>query len=399
MTNLLGSGRRSQVILVSSIIFLFWFAMYTYVPSLPVYTQTMTTDLALVGVVLAQYGLWQAIVRLPVGIAADWIGWRKPFIIAGILLAGVGALVMGASSHVYGVLVGRAVTGLAASSWVPLVVAFSSLFPAEEAVRATSLITLINTVSRMLATSSNGPMNDLGGFPLAFYVAAGLAGLALVCAILLAEKRRPANPPSLVSLGTLILRRDVLLPSLLNSVTQYAIWGTTYGFFPILAKQLGANNLVIGGLGTLSLGSVLVGNLTVAGLARRLGNQRLVYGAFILTASGIALAAFANTIGWILAATVLVGYAQGIGYPVLMGMSIERVSEAERTTAMGLHQAVYALGMFGGPWLSGVLTKPLGGLQPMFAVTAVAVLILGLVGTRGLASIRKAGLEPDKGEV
>jgi MFS family permease len=42
----------------------------------------ITDNLALVGVVLAMYGLWQAIIRLPLGIAADWFGRCKPFIVA-----------------------------------------------------------------------------------------------------------------------------------------------------------------------------------------------------------------------------------------------------------------------------------------------------------------------------
>jgi MFS family permease len=62
-----------------------------------------------------------------------------------------------------------------------------------------------------------------------------------------------------------------------------------------------------------------------------------------------------------------------------MGMSIANVNEGQRSTAMGLHQAVYGLGMFAGPWLSGLLAAPLG-LQPMFAVTAAVVLGLGVAG-------------------
>jgi len=45
---------------------------------------------------------------------------------------------------------------------------------------------------------------------------------------------------------------------------------------------------------------------------------------------------------------------------------------------MGLHQAIYAIGMFGGPALSGVLAKWLG-MRPMFAITAVACLASGML--------------------
>ncbi len=79
-----------------------------------------------------------------------------------------------------------------------------------------------------------------------------------------------------------------------------------------------------------------------------------------------------------------VGLGQGIGYPALMGMSIQHVDDGERTTAMGLHQAVYAIGMFGGPWLSGILADAIG-IQPMFGVTAAACLVLGVLGTYWLA--------------
>jgi MFS family permease len=61
-----------------------------------------------------------------------------------------------------------------------------------------------------------------------------------------------------------------------------------------------------------------------------------------------------------------------------MGMSIRDVADAERNTAMGLHQSVYAIGMFAGPWLSGFLADAIG-IRPMFGVTAFACLAVGIV--------------------
>jgi MFS family permease len=66
-----------------------------------------------------------------------------------------------------------------------------------------------------------------------------------------------------------------------------------------------------------------------------------------------------------------------------MGMSIEKVDESERATAMGLHQAVYSSGMFAGPWLSGILADAIG-IQPMFAVTGAVALLLSLALARTL---------------
>ncbi len=77
----------------------------------------------------------------------------------------------------------------------------------------------------------------------------------------------------------------------------------------------------------------------------------------------------------------------GAGYSLLMGMSIQHVAGPERTTAMGLHQAIYGIGMFAGPWLSGIFANALG-LRPMFGITAVMCLVLGVLGTKMTAKPR-----------
>ena len=159
--------RRSLIVRYVVAVFLYWMALYLYMPTLPTYAESKSDTLALVGVVLAQYGLWQAIARLPVGTAADWVGRRKPFIVVGFGLAGLGALTMGLAGGIEGLIVGRAITGLAAATWVRLVVAFSALFPTHESVKASALLTFAGSAGSMLATGVTGWLNGLGGYPLA----------------------------------------------------------------------------------------------------------------------------------------------------------------------------------------------------------------------------------------
>jgi len=95
--------------------FLYWISLYLYVPTLPTYVQSKTDNLALFGSVLTMYGLWQAVIRLPLGIAADWLGRRKPVIIAGLTLVGLGAWFMGMAHTPAALLMGRSITGLTAA--------------------------------------------------------------------------------------------------------------------------------------------------------------------------------------------------------------------------------------------------------------------------------------------
>jgi MFS family permease len=358
--------------------FLYWISLYLYVPTLPTYVQAKTDNLALVGTVLSMYGLWQAIVRLPLGIAVDWLGRRKPFSIVGLVLAGLGAWLMGVANDPTGLLVGRSVTGLAAATWVPLLVAFSSLFPAQEAVRATTLLTFANSGGRILATSSTGTLNTWGGYTLPFFLAAGAAGLGILFILPTREEPRPRPPPSLGGIARLITRQDVLLPSLLAAISQYANWATIFGFTPILAKQLGGTDVIQSMLVTMYLAMVVIGNLSAAVLVSRVGVRRLVLFSFSMLAVGVGLTAAAISLSILFAAQFLIGMSHDINSPVLMGLSIRYVGDSERNTAMGLHQSVYAIGMFGGPWLSGILAQVMG-LHRMLLVTALGTLVLGLL--------------------
>ena len=375
------SNRRRLLIIQSIVgVFLFWCALYLFVPTLPLYAQSKTSSLALVGLALAQYGLWQAILRFPLGLTADWLGLRKPFLLLGFVLAALGAWIMHSAGDIGGVALGRAVTGLAASSWVVMVVSFSGLFEPAEATRASASLMVVNSLAIAASSLLAGPLTSLGGYGAGFLAAIGAAGAGLLVFLPGKETRHPGGRPSLAATRQLITRRDVFGPSLLNALQQYIVFASIYSFTPILARQFGASQGQVGLLTTTNLAATLVGNLLATVLLKRLRERSLVYISFGLMAAGLGLTALAPGLGWLYPCQLLVGTANGLGFGTLMGMSIANVSLSQRSTAMGLHQAVYGIGMFAGPWLSGLLATPMG-IQPMFAATAAVVLLLGLAGT------------------
>jgi MFS family permease len=87
----IGKSRKALIAIYITVVAFYWASLYFYVPTLPVYVKTKVDSLTAVGTILSMYGLWQALIRLPLGIAADWAGRRKPFIIAGFILSGLGA--------------------------------------------------------------------------------------------------------------------------------------------------------------------------------------------------------------------------------------------------------------------------------------------------------------------
>src|ERR1700722_1657559 len=201
----LSDRRKWAIVLYSVVIGLYWMSQYIYSASLPSFVLSKTGSLASVGLILSMYGLWQAVVRVPVGICTDWIGWRKPFILAGLVLSGAGAWVLAGSHGANGLMLGRTITGFAAGAWVPMVVAFSSLFPPKDSVRAAGFLIFLQATGRIVASAANGPLNNFGGYRLAFYVAVGISVLAFIFALFIKEQRRPSISPSPRLIGRLIM--------------------------------------------------------------------------------------------------------------------------------------------------------------------------------------------------
>ena len=234
-------------------------------------------------------------------------GRRKLFLEGGFLTAGAGAI------------------------WAPMIVVFSSFFPSEKTVYATSLIALLCSLGQMAAT------------------------------IVLVGVRLPRTESG--------SRRDVLIPSFANAVCQLGCWAVLYGFLPLLARQLGAGQVVISLLLAGALAANTVSTLVVTLAARRGRTRLILHASFFLFAAGILVAAIARSIPFLFVATLAMGGANGFFFPLLMGLSIEQVDGAHRSTAMGIHQAVYAVGMFLGPWIGGVIADAVG-IRWMFGAVA-----------------------------
>ena len=388
-TNVKSQSRRLKLIQYSLIVFMFWVALYIYVPTLPVYTESVLSDLVLVGTVLAMYGLGQALIRLPVGIIADWRGWHRQLTVLCMLMVGGGALIFASGKTPAVMILGRLTTGFGAGGWVLLMVAFSSLFKPDEAVRAVALLSFINTAGRFLATLVTGFLNEIGGYQLPFYVAAVMAGLSILLFLTVSAEQKKKQTTSLKRIGKLIIREDVLLPAVINIFTHIVDFAATFGFMPLLAKSLGATNIQISILTSMSMALWSLLSLGVSWLTKRISSTYLVYVGLLFSAGGLFIASRADSLGWVFAAQALIGSAMGITYPCLAGMSILNVEENERSTAMGLHQAVYSIGMFSGPWIGGILADRFG-IQPMFLIIAFSCLILGfLVNRRYQVIIKK----------
>ncbi len=336
---------------------------------------------ALVGLAMGVYGLTQALMQVPLGMASDRWG-RKRIIVLGLGVFALGSGVAALASSVEGLLVGRALQGAGAVS-----AAVTALLADQtrDSVRTKGMaligasIGLVFALSLVLAPPLTATAGLGGVFGLTLLLA--VAGMAVV------TWWTPPEPPK-----TLNAPRGKLMDVLLHP----ALWRLNLGVFVLHAIQLGMWMAVPAlltqtGLAPAShwqvylpavLGSfVLMGGLFA--LERR-GHLRAVLRAavllLLLVQGGFLLAASSGPALWPLAALLFLFFVAFNMLEASQPSLVSRLAPPEsRGAALGVYNALQSLGLFAGGAVGGTLVK-WGGTQVLFAACGVAVAVWLVLG-------------------
>jgi MFS family permease len=127
----------------------------------------------------------------------------------------------------------------------------------------------------------------------------------------------------------------------------------------------------------LILPSILFAPVASGRLAPRYGIRAVATAGFALQAVSCAMAALPSSLSLLYVSQLLTGWGNSMIFPLLMGLGLSRMADERRATAMGFYQAVYGLGIFGGPWITGALISALGQ-TPAFWLNALLALLAGL---------------------
>ena len=335
------------------------------------------SDPARVGLAMGVYGLTQALLQLPFGLASDRLG-RKPVIVAGLLVFLAGSLVAAFATTLDGLIIGRSLQGAGAIS-----AAVTALLADQtrDAVRTKSMalvgggIGLMFALSLVLAPMLVALVGLSGLFALTALLA--LAGMVIVLWVTPPE---PAERP-VVSRGSLasVLRNAALLRLNLGVFILHAVQLAMWMAVPAMLVQAGLPRehhwwvylpAVLASFGVMGT--------TLFPLERR-GYLRAVFlsavGLVALVQLGLLLEAGARPELWQLAALLFVFFC---GFNVLEATQPSLVSRlapaASRGAALGVYNTLQSLGLFAGGAFGGVLLGRLGA-QGMFATCAVAMLV------------------------
>lgn len=331
-------------------------------------------DPMLVGIALGAYGLVQALLQLPLGMASDRLG-RKPVIVAGLLVFAAGSVVAAMADGVVGVIVGRALQGAGAvSAAVTALVADSTRD--SQRTKAMAFIGVSVALSFALTLVAAPWLVALAGLRGLFELTAGLALAAAAVTVWVVPPAPRRDAPARVT----PLSRLLGTPDLVRlNVGVFALHAVQIAFFMIVPAWLVERaGVPLREHATLYLVAV-VGSLLLMiaplGWGERRGRMRPVFAGAIVVLLAVLLALMTEPSGLVLLVGLMTLYLSAFNVlEASLPSLVSRMAPADaRGAALGVYNTVQSIGMFVGGAAGGWLLARHG---PASVLAAGALLVV-----------------------
>jgi len=370
----------NKKILFSVVTVLFWFSLYAYVPQLTNYANEMGASYGLIGLIGGAYGFTQTILRIPIGIISDKLMKRKVFVLLGITCAVISAASVYFLPNPYTLLIARLIAGIASATWVNFTILFLSYYDSSESSKAIAIINTNNRIGQLLSMLLGGFVAIRFGVKQVFLLSTIIAAISLFLGAFIYESKEKSRiniKSNNKDFGFMdvVKNKKVVRISILAAVIQMMVYSTNFGFTPIIARKLGADDLQLSFLTTIfTLPQVLFSLLSVTIFTKKFGEVLTLKIGFLISAIVCILTPFTTKLYILYIMQLISGIGNIIVFTLTMSMVIKGVETNLMTTTMGFYQAVFGLGMILGPIL-------LGNIGDIFGLTAgfIVVGILGLV--------------------
>lgn len=340
-------------------------------------------DAALVGLTMGIYGLTQAVLQLPLGMASDRFG-RKRVIVLGLLVFMAGSLVAAVADSLIGLLLGRALQGAGAVS-----AAVTALLADQtrDVVRTKAMamvgasIGLMFAIALIMAPVLSAHIGLQGLFGLTAVLA--LLGVAVVVWVVPVEPVLHRHE-SRSGLAAVWMHSDLLRLNIgvfvLHTV-QLAMWVVV----PALLVQAG---LVKSLHWQLYLPAVLLSFGAMGGLfaLERRGHlaaaMKAAIALVLLVQLGLGMLAYSTTPPnlWVIGLLMFVFFCGFNALEASQPSLVSRMAPANlRGAALGSYNTMQSLGLFAGGALGGLLVKWTGFVGLFICTTVLCALWLGLM--------------------
>lgn len=368
------NSNTTQKMLLLTVVTLFWFSQYVFMPYQTPYLYGTGAASSLVGIVIGAYGFSQLVLRIPVGLMVDSTGRYKRFILLGLASSGCASLFRIFIPDTYGFLLANLFSGLAAAMWISFMVLFFTYFGNEELQKATGLIVGANNLGILIGFVTGTVLYDRFGIRFLCLLSSLAAVPAFLLGLLIHEPERSFHGQSPKELVQVFHSKRLILFALIAFVQQGIQISTSMSFTSQIAKSRGANGAQIGICSIIYiLVAVLSSYFISTKAARKFGSSFWIPAVLACLALYCVLIPNLPTVELIDFAQILSGLSTGILFSLCTSEAMKSVPQEKHSTAMGFFQAIYALGMTTFPILAGAISGRSGISSAFYCLAAIAV--------------------------
>ena len=339
----------------------FWASEYCHTPYFTPYLGQLGISATLIGLIVGAYGFTQMLIRIPLGMATDATSGYKAVTVGGLFFTTLSSLGLWLFTDIYLIFIFRVFAGVAASAWIAMTVSYMGYFKDEDSVNATATLNGLNNCGKLMAFILGAVAAQFWGYRSALLMSflTGLIGLCLVPFTRKVEIKR--TPMSVRHLIGNLSNKTIMLPSLLAAVAMMIVHGTVFSFTSTLAESVGAGALMLSFLSMVfTIVQILSTGFIKSDFIKNGSRNIEITCGFLLMSSYLVILAFANNPWMILPGQIIAGFAFAMLNSLLMSECVKGVPAGEKTTAMGIYQAVYGVGMTIGPVYMGRIMDTLG---------------------------------------
>ena len=302
----------------------------------------------------------------------------KKIITLGICCVGIASLIRVLFPNAAGFFAANLFSGLGASTWISYMVFYMGFYGEVNLQAATGKVIAANNTGVLIGFVVSSILYVHLGMRwiCAFSMIAGIAG-TLMCAGI-HRRKVEGDRAEKKELVKLFLHKRLLFFSMLALLQQGVQMATCMSFTIQTAKNLGARQWQVGATSIIYIVfAVLFSYLSSRSFFTRIGHTKIVPAGLFVQVLYCMLVPNMNSIYGIYVCQILAAFAMGFLFTSLTSESMRGIPRKYYSTAMGIFQAVYAVGMTAFPVIVGSIGSNLTEQAAFYFMAAC--LVTGLV--------------------
>ena len=267
------------------------------------------TSTSFIRIIIGSYGISQMVLRLPVGLLANYRNKHKMIMLIGSLSSGCASLFRIIFNNGIGFLIGNLFSVFASAMWISFMVLYEFLSK-DQQTKAISSIIVANNLGMLLEFITSTLLYEKIGMQMICLLSVISEIIsALFISLLPKEKTQPIKK-KISSLLKVCTQKNLIVFSLLALVQQGVQMTTTMSFTTRIIKNLGTNSMSIGLSSIIyMLSAVCFAKMASSDVYMKLGVRTCITVTFLTTALYCVLVPQCSSVYMIFVLQILPGMA------------------------------------------------------------------------------------------